>query len=270
MKILVPIDFSPASKNALDYAACIARKTDAKLLLHYTIQDHDSIAEDLSKINEDTAKRFMDDLIAEYCAGIEYQTNFLTGSIVYNIQKLVERSHTDLIVMGTQGVSNGIKEVFIGSNTNDVIEANHTPVLVVPEFADAPKFDKIVLSTDYHFIEDSNAFDMLETISEAFDSHIYFVHVKQKNKRGTAEVFMEQRREKHILEQKAKVHFRTIFNDDPIDGLEFYLNMKGNTDLVVMLKRKHNIWEKIFKSSHTKQMVFHSHLPLLILHETMG
>lgn len=50
----------------------------------------------------------------------------------------------DLVVMGTKGAS-GVTEILIGSNTADVIEKCHCPVLAIPAESDFKTPTKVVL-----------------------------------------------------------------------------------------------------------------------------
>lgn len=60
----------------------------------------------------------------------------------------VSKEHScDIIIMGSQGVS-GLKEMFIGSNTEKVVRNSHIPVLVIKE--EHPEFNvkDFVFATD--------------------------------------------------------------------------------------------------------------------------
>jgi hypothetical protein len=70
--------------------------------------------------------------------------------------------------------------------------------------------------------------------------------------------------EKTIEELNHSFHY--VKNEDIIEGLnEFALSNK--IDLTVMIPRRHSLFTSIFKEPTTKRMAFHTHLPLLTLHE---
>ena len=59
-------------------------------------------------------------------------------------------------------------------------------------------------------------------------------------------------------------HF--IKDDDVEKGLnEFAENNK--LDLLIVVPKKHSLLGKIFQPSHTKQLVLHTHIPVMAIHE---
>ena len=40
---------------------------------------------------------------------------------------------------------------------------------------------------------------------------------------------------------------------------------KNNINFLIVMRIHHTLWEKIISRSHRKQMVLHSHLPVLLL-----
>jgi hypothetical protein len=63
-----------------------------------------------------------------------------------------------------------------------------------------------------------------------------------------------------------KYHFITSENIDKgiIDFAE-----KNNIELLIVLPKRHGLLEKILHKSLTKQLVLHSHVPLMALHNSM-
>ena len=39
-----------------------------------------------------------------------------------------------------------------------------------------------------------------------------------------------------------------------------------NIDAIITVPRKHSFLESLFKSSHTKKLAYHSHVPILAIH----
>ena len=52
-----------------------------------------------------------------------------------------------------------------------------------------------------------------------------------------------------------------------LDGIRFYIDMKGDNDLVVMINRRHSFIDSLFRVNHTHKMAYHTTLPLLVLPE---
>jgi nucleotide-binding universal stress UspA family protein len=58
-------------------------------------------------------------------------------------------------------------------------------------------------------------------------------------------------------------HFITNENTD--EGIIEFAE-KNNIDLLVVLPKRHDLLTKLLNRSHTKQLVLHSHVPVMALH----
>ncbi len=140
--ILVPIDFSEASLNALDTAAAMAKRHDARLTLLHVINENLlsyghfevlPITSPVLEIMHDEAK----DTVTQIAAGvkdkygIEVICDTTHGFVPPEICKYAEKASADLMVMGTHGAS-GFREFFIGTNAFAVVKHAPCPVLTVP------------------------------------------------------------------------------------------------------------------------------------------
>ncbi|MEX2379874.1 MAG: universal stress protein, partial [Vicingaceae bacterium] len=191
-----------------------------------------------------------------------------SGGFVSLIPKVAQRFKSDLIVMGTKGAS-GLKEVFIGSNTLEVIQTAHCPVLAIPEKAakaQERKFDKIAMATDLRPLVKDSILNPLIAIAKQCHSTLEFVHIIGSEDESTFDSNTQQAIElEHIAgSTPTSIHFAT--NDDIIDGLSEYINEK-KPDLFAMISRKHSLFERIFTKSITNKLSFRTEVPLLVLSE---
>jgi nucleotide-binding universal stress UspA family protein len=144
-RICCPIDFSDASRAAMEVAADLARRFDADLvLLHaypvpgYTFPDGSVVAspkmlQDLA----DGAERHLDEwrLDAERAGAPRVTTAKSAGEPAKEIVAFARDSGVDLLVLGTHGRS-GLEHALMGSITERVLRKAHCPVLTVrPEAA---------------------------------------------------------------------------------------------------------------------------------------
>lgn len=150
--ILVPCDFSPASKEALKLAADIASRTKGRVsVLHviYTPVMYDTTfagampiaynPDFITGMEEDARSEF-ETLCRSYDNGtVKPALEITQGDIVSSIKRLIEKNRIDLVVMGTTG-SSGLEEILIGSNTEKVVRNVSVPVLTVRT---APSLDSI-------------------------------------------------------------------------------------------------------------------------------
>jgi universal stress protein A len=148
-KILVPIDFSPCSSKATDYAVELAEALGAHLtLLHICSEPHlaplpdaalgmEAVYESWTKLLEmrrDSAIRSLAGALAGYAdRGVEMTYAIRDGHPAETTLELARDDAFDLIVMGTHGHT-GLKHVFLGSVAERVVRLSNVPVLTVRLF----------------------------------------------------------------------------------------------------------------------------------------
>jgi nucleotide-binding universal stress UspA family protein len=141
-KILVPVDFSEGSLNALESAVIIASNNNALLqILHITdIMPGVEVPYSIKK-----AKLICDAMAGNILIdhGIKAEIIFAEGIVGHVIAKIVFENKSDLVIMGSHGLS-GARELFIGSNSYYVIKRVACPVLLIPEGKKWIEFDKIL------------------------------------------------------------------------------------------------------------------------------
>ena len=136
--ILVPVDFSEASKKALSYAVPLARQFRAKITLLYVSQEQFYGTEFAYLPIEESAVNWAatDQLKAVACRNIAPEllgdTLVRHGLAFEEIAKVARELNTDLIIINTHGYT-GLKHVLVGSTAERVIRHAPCPVLVVRE-----------------------------------------------------------------------------------------------------------------------------------------
>lgn len=141
-RILVPIDFSDCSLDALEYAAVVARQAKASIeLLHvlepvaYGLDFTMSHADERKDKRERLTKRLEDLSAALSAAGIAVKSHVRGGVPADSILDDARTLPSDLIVMGTHG-RRGLSHVMAGSVAEGVLRQARCPVLTVR----SPKF----------------------------------------------------------------------------------------------------------------------------------
>ena len=141
-RILVPIDFSPLSKKALQYALRFAEQFRAGLTLLHVIEpdvpsafDGLMIAPPINLNGDQTKCANRLKVLASSMAirATNYvQSTVRTGLAAYEIVEAAKEFEVDLIVIATHGYT-GWKHFAIGSTAERVVRAAPCPVLVVRE-----------------------------------------------------------------------------------------------------------------------------------------
>jgi nucleotide-binding universal stress UspA family protein len=137
--ILVPVDFSSHSADALSVAIDIARAAglDHLRVVHVffdlsTVRYDEHVDEILGQ-EEVAFERFMEGIDA---AGVDVEPVFVEGTKpAQDILRTAEHASSDLIVMSTRGRSRAAS-VLLGSTTSAVMAAATVPILAVKHFGD--------------------------------------------------------------------------------------------------------------------------------------
>lgn len=157
-KILIAIDGSEQSFDAVDYAIDIAQKDDAELNALYVVSSptlyhlssempEDQIPEEVRKIMQNAKQHSqpwfnkISEKIASSSAAVKENTRITTIrlktevilspiSVVGTIVEYAGSKNIDLIVMGTRGRS-GFKRLLLGTTASGVVTYAHCPVLIV-------------------------------------------------------------------------------------------------------------------------------------------
>lgn len=137
--ILVPLDFSPPSKKALDYAVTFARQFKAKLTLVHVVEPiatPDFVASFPLAMGNDqsmaAAKKQLEDLVKAARIPRSAVEKILVrfGRSFHEIADAARTRKVDLIIISTHGYT-GLKHALLGSTTERVVRHAPCPVLVV-------------------------------------------------------------------------------------------------------------------------------------------
>jgi nucleotide-binding universal stress UspA family protein len=138
--ILVPIDFSEHSKNALKYAIPFAQKFKASIDLIYVVEPtiypadfsfgqigFPNVEEELRTRGSDE----LDNLITREIAGkVPSRKIVRTGKPFYEINQYALEEKMNLIIIATHGHT-GMEHILFGSTAEKVVRKAPCPVLVV-------------------------------------------------------------------------------------------------------------------------------------------
>ena len=140
-KILVPVDFSPQSAKALEYALPFARCFhSAMVLLHvihadYLFADSDYGGLDYPELLDElqqAGRKQLGDLARSIPQKYPVTTVLKTGHPGYSIVETADKLGIDLIITATHGRT-GFKRALLGSTAEFVVRHAHCPVLALRE-----------------------------------------------------------------------------------------------------------------------------------------
>jgi universal stress protein A len=140
-EILVPVDFSPCSVNALRVAIGMAGPDGDLTLLHAIDEQFVSdavsaalgTAEEIrSRLREQAEANFTNILEGLETEQVNIERMIVVGAPFLEILKIARDLDLPMIVMGVKGRSTPPEEVLFGSTAEKVLRGSRVPVLVVP------------------------------------------------------------------------------------------------------------------------------------------
>jgi nucleotide-binding universal stress UspA family protein len=137
-KILVAVDMSKHSKNALDYASLMAEKCRAELILVNVFDAFERVGSTRKKLEEiaEMLRKDSSGKLNEYVnearkLGVtNVRAERIEGNPAEMILKIARREKPDMIVVGSRGLSTA-KEFLLGSVSHKITHHASCPVLIV-------------------------------------------------------------------------------------------------------------------------------------------
>ncbi len=274
--ILLPTDFSDVAKNAARYAVELAKQAGANKIVLYNAYQAPVITEPtmpvVQMIDMDTLKGITDDGLKNFQTwlqeitpeGIELQTMSEFAILSNNIEDVCEKTNADIVVMGITGGSK-IEEVLIGSTAISVVNHSKVPVIVIPPHATFTEIKKVAFPCDFKKIQETTPLRLITTILKDTGAEFLVLHVDNNHKHFTEETKKESEK-LQVLLQDLQPQFHYIDHEDFVEGINEFADAH-KVDLLITIPKKHGLFEGLFKRSHTKQLAFHSHVPLMCIHE---
>ena len=140
-EVLVPVDFSPCSVNALRVAIGMAAPEGDVTLLHVIDQQFidDAVAASLgtseeirNRLKEQAEASFSSMLEGIDAGQVDIEKMIVVGLPFVEILKIARDLDLPMIIMGVRGRSTPPEELLFGSTAEKVLRGSRVPVLCVP------------------------------------------------------------------------------------------------------------------------------------------
>ena len=273
-RILVPTDFSETSKNAARYAVQLAVSLPDASIILYNLTDKLALGSDSSPLTEDKSDRLiilqaaLNNLKTDLTeiSDAPVQTVVEEGSsLTENLARYVRHHGIDLIIMGITGATR-LEQIFMGSNALNVVNTGACPVLIVPPNSKYTPIRKVLFACDLKDVNTSVPIEPIKSVLNSFSPMLFVVNVDADH---YVEVSESYKSERATLENLLKEYNPEFFFMRMYDFQESISSFAADReiDLILTVPKKHSFLTGIFKTSHTKKLAYHSHIPILAVHE---
>jgi len=259
-RIIIPVDFSETSLNAARYAAkMLAWNEEATAVLYHNYESENDL---------DISLFYLESLKKEFNkSGVRLVEceHEMGGDLIENISRLAHTIRATMVLMGITGKS-AIRQVMFGSNTLKLIDKNLYPVMIIPPDAVYKGATKVAFATDYQQVELSTPSQLIGSVLRLLNPTLHIVHVSKNAITSLPPALQEEKEKVDQMFNDFKKEFFFITHDDFYEALDEFVKDKEIDILVTVPKHPSNS-SSLFRSSHTKKLAYHSHIPILAAHQ---
>ncbi len=269
-RILVPTDFSEQALIAIKAAAQIARRNDSELYILHMIDlpadenDLEAHADAsnpakllfLKKVHE----KFRELKRSQILSGITIHEEVRFHKTFSGIVEYSKELEIDLIVMGSHGAT-GVKEIFIGSNTERVVRHSDVPVLVIKHELEDRNLSKFVFASD--FSEDVKpAFSRFLDFIKPFNDSVDLLYVNTiRNFESTKK--SSERLRNFITEFDMPEYSLNVYNDSTIEKGILNFSKDINADIIALATHQRSGLASMLNESISEDLVNHAFIPVI-------
>jgi nucleotide-binding universal stress UspA family protein len=270
-KILVAVDFSDCSINALEHAITIANKAEAGLDMIFVIKpdsSRDMFTEGPQTLSSMVKDKF-DELIEKYQPSLgKNKMGFLIreGKVYHEIVDEADKKDVFLVMAGTHG-SSGFEEFWMGSNANRIVSALRKPVITIRGGVNINRnLEKIVLPLD-STPETRQKVPFSAYMAKIFDAEVHILRVYTSNVQAVIRKVNSYSDQvvKHLEEEGIRYVIESVQADNLTDAtIEYALRINAN--LISIMTEQEISAKNLLLGPYAQQMVNHSPIPVLSIH----
>lgn len=257
--VIIPVDFSETSLNAARYAAdMLSGQAEANVIL-YNMFDKMEDADTALEYLESLAKEFNDKGVSN-TEIIKEQGDDLIDSL----DRLAFQKASGLIVMGITGRSS-VAQTLIGSHTLKMAEKNICPVLIIPPGANYNGIKNIAYTCDFKEVGSTPVL-FIKTMLDLFKAKLHIINVDSEHYITVNENYetTQQQINDMLGQYNPDFYFMRWYSFQ--EAINQFV-ADNNIDLILIVPKYHSLLSRVTGNSHTKELVYHSTVPVLAVHQ---
>lgn len=278
--LLVPVDFTNASDNAVEFACQWVKKYlyERIILLrsfYSSMYENMIMSADFSNVNEEylnkkrnDEKEMLDQLSKEVDAatgpGVQVQTAVSELPLVRSIIELIKEEYPAMILLGSDTLHAG-NEAFVAGNIIPIARTSPVRVMIVPENYSYKPVEKALVPVDFKTLGSLNKINSLRSSPRWHDVTIMALNVdtKQRNLNHNENLKeVENNLHDYLKNFKHEIYYESDKN--VISGI---LNFKkiNEVQLMIALPGVHSFLYSLTHKSVSEALYKKCRLPVMIL-----
>lgn len=269
-KLIVATDLSPAATNAANYAADMAMSMNADILLFHVFQVPVSLSEVPLAVNEEEIKHYVEtgvirlkeELSLRTEGKIDIDTLVTPGTFLDRLKSICEDIKPYVVIMGCQGTT-ASDHLLYGTHAVPALKYLKWPVISVPAGVLYAGIRKIAIACDFDQTTDIFPFEEIKKFVRDLNAQLHVINRTRSTRFDPETIFEAGVLEEMLASLKPEYHFIASKKTD--EGIiELVKDLR--IDLLIVLPKRHRLINKLIHRSLTKQLVLHSHTPVMALH----
>ncbi len=278
--MLIPVDFTDTSNNAVDFAAHWSQKYQyTRIILLKTFYDsmfeNMMIAAEYSRVNDDFGAEqceeaheqmniLKQDLIAKTGSGIEVETLFSELPLLRAIIQVIEEENAELVVLGSDN-KNYSSGSFIAGNLIDIAKASPVRVLIVPAECRYHPVHNALIPFDFTLASTLNTLSHLKKMAQWKDIRLMVLNIDPKQRYlQPDEKFSET---EAVLHKELEDFPHELYYDNDKNIINGIMNFARNNpvDLIIAMPGNRSFLYYLTHKSISQAIYQNARQPVLIL-----
>jgi len=270
--LLVAVDFTEKSNNAVRMAVHIAARHEARVILFHNITNHTIIdrtgkqvigADIIDENHKKTVQALADietSLQTQY-PDLEFKTIIKNDSLVHGINNIIGNEDVDLVICGSSGQQN-FAQLLLGSLSYQILTEVNCSVLLVPEKCSKYSFDKILVPV--RVLEDlTDKIELSVAIAKKNKGIISLLGISNEDDiLKIREAY--QRIKKNLAIRSQEYDSQFLLTHDKATQISKF-SQDDNADIIILNYKDEDSWKSFFLENFFKQIINYTDIPLLFL-----
>jgi nucleotide-binding universal stress UspA family protein len=258
--ILVPIDFTSVSENAVNHAENLARTISAGLHLLHVVAKRSLIDEAEARMQAYVA------MINDRFPTLHVNYSVVKGTIFDEIGETAINVDASVIVMGTHGMK-GL-QFLVGSNALRIVSSSETPIVIVQDRGIKQEgYDDIVVPLDLHK-ETKQKLAIVVRMAKYFHSRVHLIAPHEsdeylKNTLNRNLAFAAQLMEKEGIEHTTRIAEK---RQGSFDEALIHYAVVNEADLIAIMNLRENSLAGLRGGGYTQKIITNeAQIPALLV-----
>ena len=266
--IIVPVDFSEQSEYALRVAATIAKKHGSEILALHMLELNQAIISSSEGFHPEQTvflirlaeKRFIEFLNKPYLKGISVIPIVKHFKVFSEVNEIAEKHNASLVVIGSHG-TDGLKEIFIGSNAEKVVRNSEVPVLVIKNEIKNFKASRFVFASGFK-MESIPVFKKAKSFAEMLSAEMDLVYINTPGDEFLSAKDVNKRIAEFLKNAGVKKEVE-IYNDYSVEKGVLNYSENVGADIIGLATHGRKGLSHFFMGSIGEDIANHSKIPVV-------